>query len=160
KEQIDRAGFKIQPAEIDALLERHPAIAEACAFGIPDPASGESVAAPVRFSNGTSASPKSLQSWCLRYLRPEAVPERWYIGDSIPRTAVGKVRRDLVRNTLIGSITKTDNDQEKTTVTVTADTQAKMDLDVAGSIHKIVARAWAAVLGNSTINLPWAAGGG
>jgi oxalate---CoA ligase len=160
KDQIDRAGFKIQPAEIDALLERHPAIAEACAFGIPDPASGESVAAAVRFSNGASASPKSLQSWCLRYLRPEAVPERWYIVDTIPRTAVGKVRRDLVRSTLIGSITETDNNQEKIAVTVTSGAQATMDAGVADSVRKIVARAWAAVLGDATIDLPWAAGGG
>jgi oxalate---CoA ligase len=160
KDQIDRAGFKIQPAEIDALLERHPAIAEACAFGISDPVSGESVAAAVRLSDGASASPKSLQSWCLRYLRPEAVPERWYIVDTIPRTARGKVRRDLVRSTLIGSITETDNDQEKIAVTVTADTQATMDAGVADSVRKIVARSWAAVLGNATIDLPWAAGGG
>ena len=38
KDEINRAGFKVQPAEIDALLERNPAIAEACVFGIRRPA--------------------------------------------------------------------------------------------------------------------------
>ena len=56
KEQINRAGFKVQPAEIDALLERHPAVAEACVFGIPDAMSGEMIAAAIRVSEGASAS--------------------------------------------------------------------------------------------------------
>ena len=34
KDEINRAGFKVQPAEIDAMLERNPAVAEACVFGI------------------------------------------------------------------------------------------------------------------------------
>ena len=41
KDEINRGGMKIQPAEIDMLLERHPAIAEACTFGIADPVSGQ-----------------------------------------------------------------------------------------------------------------------
>src|SRR5262249_39932078 len=41
KDEINRAGFKIQPSEIDALLETHPAISEACVFDIPDLVSGQ-----------------------------------------------------------------------------------------------------------------------
>jgi acyl-CoA synthetase (AMP-forming)/AMP-acid ligase II len=97
KEQINRAGFKIQPAEIDLLLERHPAVAEACVFGLPDRTSGEVVAVAIRLADGATASPLALQSWCLQHLRREAVPERWFIVDAIPRTGNGKVSRDAVR---------------------------------------------------------------
>ncbi len=47
KSEINRGGIKIQAEEIDMLLERHPEIVEACAFGIPDAMAGEAVAAAV-----------------------------------------------------------------------------------------------------------------
>src|SRR5262249_35804150 len=43
KDEINRAGVKIQPADIDILLERHPAVAEACTFAVPDAIGGEAV---------------------------------------------------------------------------------------------------------------------
>lgn len=101
KDEINRGGFKVQPAEIDMLLERHPDIAEACVFGIPDQVSGEIVAAAVKLAPGTAASVKSLRDWCLQYLRREATPERWFIVDDIPKTSRGKVSRDLVRRSLV-----------------------------------------------------------
>jgi acyl-CoA synthetase (AMP-forming)/AMP-acid ligase II len=97
KDEINRAGFKVQPGELDALLESHPAVAEACVFGIADPVSGEVVAAAVKLIAGASETPESLRAWCRARLRREAVPERWYFVDAIPRTARGKVNRDAVR---------------------------------------------------------------
>jgi hypothetical protein len=43
-------GLKVQPAEIDSLLETYPGIAEVCVFAVPDPISGESVGAAIRFT--------------------------------------------------------------------------------------------------------------
>jgi acyl-CoA synthetase (AMP-forming)/AMP-acid ligase II len=101
KDEINRAGFKIQPAEIDMLLETHPAIAEACAFGAVDPVGGESVAVAVRLRPGAAETALSLRAWCLERLRRDAAPERWFFVDDIPRTSRGKVSRDAVRATLI-----------------------------------------------------------
>ena len=101
KDEINRAGFKVQPAEIDMLLESHPAIAEACVFGAPDTISGEIVAAAIRLSAGAAEDAASLRDWCLKRLRREATPERWFFVDEIPKTSRGKVSRDVVRNTLI-----------------------------------------------------------
>jgi thioesterase domain-containing protein/acyl carrier protein len=101
KDEINRAGFKVQPAEIDALLESNAAVAEACVFGIDDPLGGEVVAAAIRLENGASTSPQSLQTWCLERVRREAIPERWFIVSDIPRNARGKVSRDAVRRMLV-----------------------------------------------------------
>lgn len=101
KDEINRAGFKVQPAEIDAMLERNPAVAEACVFGISDALGGEAVAAAIRLNTAATASPQSLQAWCLDRVRREAVPERWYFVSEIPRTARGKVSRDAVRRRLV-----------------------------------------------------------
>jgi acyl-CoA synthetase (AMP-forming)/AMP-acid ligase II len=98
KDEINRAGFKVQPGELDALLESHPAVAEACVFGIADPVSGEVVAAAVKLIAAASETPESLRAWCRARLRREAVPERWYFVDAIPRTPLGKVNRDAVRD--------------------------------------------------------------
>jgi acyl-CoA synthetase (AMP-forming)/AMP-acid ligase II/thioesterase domain-containing protein/acyl carrier protein len=100
KDEINRAGFKVQPAEIDAMLERNPAVAEACVFGIADALGGEAVAAAIRLKAGATASPHSLQAWCLERVRREAVPERWFVVSEIPRTPRGKVSRDAVRRLL------------------------------------------------------------
>ncbi len=100
KDEINRGGFKVQPAEIDSLLEGHPAVAEACVFGIPDPMGGEAIAAAIRLADGESATPLSLQTWCGERLRRAAVPEHWFFVSEIPRTARGKVSRDVVRRTL------------------------------------------------------------
>jgi oxalate---CoA ligase len=107
KDEINRAGFKVQPAEIDTLLERNPAVAEACVFGINDPLGGEAIAAAIRLADGASATPQSLQAWCRERLRREAVPESWFFVPEIPRTARGKVSRDAVRRALAKETTAT-----------------------------------------------------
>jgi oxalate---CoA ligase len=97
KDEINRAGFKVQPAELDKLLSSHPAIAETCVFGQPDPIGGETVAAMIRLKEGATATPEELHEWCRARLRREAVPEHWYFVSEIPRNARGKVAREQVR---------------------------------------------------------------
>jgi acyl-CoA synthetase (AMP-forming)/AMP-acid ligase II len=102
KDEINRAGLKVQPAELDLLLEAHPSVAEACAFAVSDPVSGETVGVAVRLNAGAADDAESLRAWCRARLRREAVPERWFIVEEIPRTMQGKVNRDAVRRRLIG----------------------------------------------------------
>jgi len=100
-DEINRAGFKVQPDEIEHLLESHPAVAETCVFGIADRASGEAVAVAVRLAAGAHESPETLRAWCRERLRREAVPEHWFIVDDLPRTTHGKISRELMRRTLV-----------------------------------------------------------
>jgi acyl-CoA synthetase (AMP-forming)/AMP-acid ligase II len=98
KDEINRAGMKINPAEIDLFLERHPQVAEACCFGMADEVSGEIVAAAVRAVDGAALNAAELRAWCLERIRRELVPERWYILPEIPKTDRGKVSRAAVRD--------------------------------------------------------------
>jgi acyl-CoA synthetase (AMP-forming)/AMP-acid ligase II len=102
KDEINRAGTKIQPAELDMLIESHPCVEEACAFPIPDPIAGEIVAAAVRFKPGMSETSEGLTLWCRERIRRAAVPERWYFVSELPRTPRGKMRRHEVYLTLAG----------------------------------------------------------
>jgi len=94
KELINRGGEKIAPAEVDAVLESHPAVAEAVCFGQPDPNWGEVVAAAVVLRS--AADRKELLAHCRSHLAEFKVPSQLYIVDSIPRTATGKVHRRFV----------------------------------------------------------------
>ncbi|MCZ8315713.1 class I adenylate-forming enzyme family protein [Phreatobacter sp.] len=102
KFEINRAGIKIQAEEIDMMLERHPDVAEACAFGLPDPASGEAVAAAVVPIAGRHLDVAALRSWCRSQVRAEAVPVRLFVVPDIPRNERGKVLRDQVRALVAG----------------------------------------------------------
>jgi acyl-CoA synthetase (AMP-forming)/AMP-acid ligase II/thioesterase domain-containing protein len=146
KDEINRAGFKVQPAEIDILLESNPAIAEACVFGISDPLGGEAVAAAVRLEKGISASPHSLQTWCLERVRREAVPERWFIVSEIPRTSRGKVSRDVVRRSLVEQADAPRND-----LAAPACEDDDTDFDARTSaVRNAVKLAWTEVLGRDS----------
>jgi acyl-CoA synthetase (AMP-forming)/AMP-acid ligase II len=105
KDEINRAGTKIQPTELDMLIESHPAVEEACAFAMPDPAAGEIVAAAIRLKDGMNASGESLALWCGQQIRRAAVPERWYFVSELPRTPRGKMRREEVYAMLAGGKT-------------------------------------------------------
>jgi len=97
RNEVNRAGVKIHVEEIDLLLEGHPAVAEACCFGLPDAVSGELVAVAVRFADGTDADVEDLRSWCARRIRRDCVPERWFPVDEIAKTDRGKTDREAVR---------------------------------------------------------------
>jgi len=97
KHEINRAGMKIHPEDVDLLLERHPDVIEACAFGIPDAASGEIVGVAVKLADGATADAPVLRAWAGERVRRESVPERWFLVEEIPKTDRGKINRDNVR---------------------------------------------------------------
>lgn len=94
KELINRGGEKISPAEVEAVLLEHPAVAEAAVFGVPDPKYGEEVSAAVVLRGAASA--QELQIYCRTRLADFKVPKLIHLVSAIPRNAIGKVvRRDL-----------------------------------------------------------------
>jgi acyl-CoA synthetase (AMP-forming)/AMP-acid ligase II len=103
KHEINRGGIKIPAEEIDRLLERHPDVVEACGFALPDPLSGETVAAAVVLEPGSSTTIETLRQWCAGEIRREASPSRLFVLPALPRTDRGKLNRDVVRAACVGS---------------------------------------------------------
>ena len=102
KELINRGGEKIGPREIDEVLLTHPAVAEAVAFGVPHPAWGEEVAAAVVLKENQPATEAELLAFCKERLADFKRPKKFYIIDTIPRTATGKIQRGAVAKALAG----------------------------------------------------------
>jgi acyl-CoA synthetase (AMP-forming)/AMP-acid ligase II len=94
KDLINRGGEKISPAEVEAVLLEHPAVAEAAVFGVPDPKYGEEVSAAVVLRRAVTAP--ELQMFCRSRLGDFEVPKQIHLVSAIPQNAMGKVqRRDL-----------------------------------------------------------------
>lgn len=95
KYEINRAGLKVHPEDIDLLLERHESVREACAFGFPDDLAGELVGVAVCPASG-EFNLDAVRRWCQDRLSSEKVPDRWFVVDEIPKSDRGKVNRDAV----------------------------------------------------------------
>ena len=96
KYEINRAGIKIHPEDIDLLLERHPSVVEACAFSQPDDIAGEIVGVAVVMDAKSRTEISSVKKWCNERLVNEKIPSRWFVVDNIPKSDRGKVNRDHV----------------------------------------------------------------
>jgi long-chain acyl-CoA synthetase len=91
RERIKRGGFSVFPAEIEAVLVTHPAVAEAAVAGVPDSALGEEVAAWIALKPGLHADAHELIAWCRERLAPFKYPRLIRFVAALPRSAAGKV---------------------------------------------------------------------
>jgi O-succinylbenzoic acid--CoA ligase len=97
-ETIVTGGENVAPAEVEAALEAHPAVAEAAVFGRADPEWGERVVAAVVLQPGASADAEDLRAHAAGRLAGFKVPKEIERRDApLPRTASGKLRRAVLR---------------------------------------------------------------
>jgi O-succinylbenzoic acid--CoA ligase len=90
-ETIVTGGENVAPTEVEAVLETHPAVAEAAVHGRPDPEWGEAVVATV--VTRTDVDPEALRAHCAARLAPYKVPKAIAFADALPRTRSGKLLR-------------------------------------------------------------------
>ena len=91
---IVSGGENVAPAEVEAVLRAHPAVADAGVFARPDPEWGEAVIARVVLR--AEASPDELRAFAAERLARFKVPKAVELADALPRTASGKLlRREL-----------------------------------------------------------------
>jgi acyl-CoA synthetase (AMP-forming)/AMP-acid ligase II len=98
KELINRGGEKISPLEIDDILLRHPAIAEALAFAVPHKTLGEDIQAAVVLKGETTEN--ELRAYCATLLAEYKIPRKIHILKELPRGATGKLQRINMAKTL------------------------------------------------------------
>ncbi|HEX8187116.1 MAG TPA: AMP-binding protein [Pyrinomonadaceae bacterium] len=95
-DMVIRGGENIYPREIDELLYEHPAVAEAAAFGVPDPLYGEDVAAFVVLKEGREASGEEIAAYCRERLADYKCPKTVRVVSALPKGPTGKVlKREL-----------------------------------------------------------------
>ena len=98
KDMIIAGGFNVYPREIDEILYQHPKVAEAVAVGIPDAYRGETVKAFVVLKPGEAATDKEIIDFCRERMTAYKVPKMVEFRSEIPKSAVGKILRKILRD--------------------------------------------------------------
>ena len=101
KDVVISGGLNIYPAEVEHLLNRHPAVAEAAVIGQADETWGEVAHAVVVLADRAQATPADLQAYLEPHLARFKIPKRWDIrtGPPLPRTASGKLQKFKLKQT-------------------------------------------------------------
>jgi acyl-CoA synthetase (AMP-forming)/AMP-acid ligase II len=90
---IIRGGFNVYPAEVEAALMSHPAVAEVAVVGAPHPVLGQSVSAFVVAHPDAELDADALRAHCAELIADYKRPRDVHFVDSLPRNAMGKVLR-------------------------------------------------------------------
>ncbi len=93
KRMINASGFKVWPAEVEALMFRHPAIQEACVISAKDSYRGETVKAVVvlRQEHRGQVTEEDIIAWCRDNMAVYKVPRIVQLADALPKSGSGKV---------------------------------------------------------------------
>jgi oxalate---CoA ligase len=102
REEINKGGMKVYPADVDAVIERCPGVRDVCTFAYEDSVLGEDIGIAVVVEGDAGALLASLHAWTTKHLAPHQQPRRWYVVDEIPRSSRGKVNRAAVAQACAG----------------------------------------------------------
>ncbi len=96
KDMIISGGENIYPAQVEAVLARHPGVADVAVLGRPDPTWGEAVHAVIIPVAGQAVSADEVIAWCRDQLAHFKCPKSVEFVSALPRTTTGKVlKREL-----------------------------------------------------------------
>ena len=100
---IMRGGANVYPAEVERVLDALPGVAASVVIGLPDERLGERVAAAVVLDEGAEISVDDIAERCRQELAKYKVPERIVVLPGVPRNAMGKIDRTVVRGLVQGA---------------------------------------------------------
>jgi long-chain acyl-CoA synthetase len=103
KDMIITGGTNVYPAEVEARLINHPAVADVAVVGAPDPEWGEQVRAVVQLAEGVEPSDAlaaELIEYCRRALASYKCPRAVGFREKLPRTETGKLSKVPIREEL------------------------------------------------------------
>ena len=96
KDMIISGGFNIYPSDLEAVLRRHPAVADAAVVGVPSPEWGETPVAFVVPRRGSGDTAETLRAWANAQLGKTQRLAAVQLLPELPRSAIGKVlKREL-----------------------------------------------------------------
>ncbi len=97
RDVVISGGENVYPAEVELVLGEHPAIAEVAVIGRPDPRWGEVAVACVVLRPGAALTVEELRAWCEGRMAHFKQPRELRLLDTLPRTALGKVTKHVLR---------------------------------------------------------------
>jgi long-chain acyl-CoA synthetase len=97
KDMIIAGGYNIYPREIDEVLFQHSKVQEAVCVGVADQYRGETVKAFVVLKPGQDATEEEIISFCRQKLAAYKVPKIIEFRDALPKSAIGKILRKILR---------------------------------------------------------------
>ncbi|MEN9946798.1 MAG: hypothetical protein RLZZ293_1184 [Pseudomonadota bacterium] len=95
-ELIIVSGFNVYPAEVELVIDQLDAISEVAVIGLPDPHMGEAVYAYVVLKDHQHLTSQEIIQHCRRQLTKYKIPRAIYLVDSLPKTIVGKIDKQLL----------------------------------------------------------------
>jgi fatty-acyl-CoA synthase len=100
KRMINVSGFKVWPAEVEAMMYEHPAIRECCVISSPDSYRGETVKALVAVHNAARSTirPEDILSWSRDKMASYKAPRSVVFVDSLPRSESNKISWRLLQD--------------------------------------------------------------
>lgn len=102
RDEINKGGMKIYPADVDAVVERFAQAVDVCTFALDDDMYGQIVGIAVVLADQSDATVSALHGWMAQHLAEHKMPSRWWQVDEIPRTSRGKINREAVKAACIG----------------------------------------------------------
>ncbi len=98
RDVVITGGFNVYPIDVENALGQHPAVHECAVFGVPDDKWGEAVHAAVQLRADGTASAAELIAFVRERLGPVQTPKQIHFHTSLPRSTVGKVLKNTVRD--------------------------------------------------------------
>jgi acyl-CoA synthetase (AMP-forming)/AMP-acid ligase II len=99
KDVIKSGGYSVYVRELEEVVQAHPAVARAVAFGLPHKEKGEIPVAAVELREGSLVSESELQEWCRQHLAAYKAPRRIWIleANGLPQNHSGKMLRRVLK---------------------------------------------------------------
>ena len=105
KDMVIRGGENIYPAEVEAFLYRHPAIADVHGFGVPDDHWGEELCVWIKLKDGATATEEDIRVFCRGQITHFKIPRHVRFVDTYPMTVTGKVQKFVMREMMTKELT-------------------------------------------------------
>ena len=98
KDLIISGGFNVYPKEVESEIDALPGVAESAVIGVPHPDFGEGVMAVVVLAKNNDLQEKDVIETLKSRLANYKLPKRVFFVDDLPRNAMGKVQKNLLRD--------------------------------------------------------------
>jgi acyl-CoA synthetase (AMP-forming)/AMP-acid ligase II len=106
KDMFIVGGFNAYPAEIEAMMLRHPSVGQVAIVGVPDQRMGEIGVAFVVPRAGATVDPDTLVAWCRDEMANYKVPRHVFVVDALPLNASNKVLKYALRERAVTALAR------------------------------------------------------